>query len=167
MRLRRLAPAALLLSGALLLGGCATLSSFISGGDQAVRDVDSGEVTDGGTTDVFTLAVGDCLNDLTDAEVTEVPVVPCSEPHDSEVYFEFSLDDGEFPGATAVTDAADQGCYDAFAAFVGLAYEDSVLVFGNYVPTQESWESGNDRLVSCMIGDPEGPTTGSLAGAAR
>src|SRR5690349_4514521 len=63
------------------------------------------------------LQVGDCLNDADlSGIVTSVPVVPCSEPHDSEAYFEFDLEDGEFPGKDAVNAKGDAGCVEAFTA---------------------------------------------------
>lgn len=167
MRTSRLVPAALILGSALLLGGCVQISDMLGGGETAVRDADSGEVTDAGQVDVFTLAVGDCLNDQSGEEVYDVPVVPCAEPHDYEVYHDFAMPDGEYPGQDATYTAADEGCYAAFAPFVGLAYEESILDFSYYVPTQQSWDEGNDRLISCFLGDPSTQTTGSLAGVAR
>ncbi len=64
------------------LSGCSILNS-LTGGGQATRD-DSGQVVEGNdSTDVFTLQVGDCLNDATASETVEtIPTVPCSEPHD-------------------------------------------------------------------------------------
>ena len=37
-------------------------------------------------------------------EVSEVPVVPCTEPHDSEVYFSYTIPDADtFPGTSRST----------------------------------------------------------------
>ncbi|WP_159502390.1 septum formation family protein [Microbacterium sp. 18062] len=165
MRRRRLIPVAAILSIA-LLSACAPVAELFGGDAQATRDAQSGEVTGGGQIDVFTLSVGDCLNDQSASEVYEVPVVPCDEPHDYEVYHDFALADGEWD-QDAVYAAADEGCYTAFPDFVGLSYEESTLDFAYYAPTQLSWEDGDDRMVSCYIGDPGTQTTGSLAGVAR
>ncbi len=148
---------------ALLLSGCSLINS-LTGGE--TRD-DTGTIVEGGTTDVFALAVGDCIGASTGTgEVSDVPTVPCAEPHDDEVYADFPLADGDYPGEDAIFEQADQGCYDAFAPFVGIAYEDSTLDFSYYYPTSGSWAQG-DRLISCLIFDPAGQTTGSLEGAAR
>ena len=63
-------------------------------------------------------------------------------------------------------EASDAGCLAQFDAFVGLAYDSSTLDFYEYRPSEESWASG-DRTVSCVIWDPAGQVTGSLAGAAH
>jgi hypothetical protein len=170
MRRSRLIPAALLLSSAMLLGGCSQITDLLGGGSQAVRDAGSGEVSEAGQLDVFTLSVGDCVDDTGGSEVTEVPVVPCSDPHDNEVYYDFSIPDGDgsFPGDEAIQTAADEGCYAEFASFVGIAYEESTLDYSFYLPTQDSWERGGDRIVSCIIYDGTlAKVTGTLAGAAR
>jgi len=166
MRIPRIIPAVLLVAGVGLLGGCAQITDLIGGGPQATRDADSGEVTGGGQIDVFTLSVGDCLNDQSAEEVYDVPVVPCDQPHDYEVYYDFAVPDGDFV-EDDVTAAADDGCYGAFTEFVGMSYEESALDFTYFTPTQQSWDEGGDRIVSCMIADPSSQTTGSLAGVAR
>ena len=155
---------ALLLAG-LTLTGCSLLNGLVE--PEPVRD-DSGEVVEGGQGDVFTVSVGDCLSEAaSDGEVTEVPIVPCSEPHDAEIYHDFEIDGTEYPGDDEVTRLADEGCLGAFEDFVGIPYDASKLEVTYYTPTEGSWNDVDDRLVSCMILDPAGPTTDSLEGAAR
>jgi hypothetical protein len=130
-------------------------------------DAASPPSTDAQNTDVFTIAVGDCLNDTT-GTVSEVPQVDCAVPHDFEVYYDFEVDgDGAYPGEDAITAEADSGCETAFPDFVGIDYESSALDYSYYYPTEESWTDAADRLISCIITDPDVQTTGSLAGAAR
>ncbi|MDQ1129877.1 septum formation family protein [Microbacterium sp. SORGH_AS_0888] len=166
MRTTRLLPAAALLSSVLLLGGCTAIGNLF-GGDQAVRDADSGEVTDAGKGDVFALKVGDCFDDEAGTEVSELPLKPCSGPHDFETYYDFSLPGDEYPGMSEIDSQAETECGAAFDDFVGIPYEESTLGYSYLTPTQKSWEQGGDRLVSCYVGDPAGPVSGSLAGAAR
>lgn len=137
------------------LSGCSLLESF-TGGGTATRD-DSGEVIAGNDdTDVFTLKVGDCLNDATLAETVEtIPTVPCSEPHDSEIYASAIISGDVFPGTDAVTAEADAACLDAFPGFVGLDYADSIYFFSYYFPTEGSWEGG-DREILCTIYEADG-----------
>ncbi len=139
------------------LAGCSLIGGLTGTGTS------TGEGTD---TDVFTIKVGDCLNDGdAGGEVSTVPTVDCAEPHDSEAYASIIMDDGDFPGTEAVDDQAVSGCTAEFAPFVGLDYESSAYDFSYYYPTEESWASG-DREILCLIVDPDGQTTGSLAGVA-
>ena len=81
-----------------------------------------------GTDDITAedLEVGDCLNDAElSGIVTEVPVVPCSEPHDSEAYAEFDLADGPYPGRDEINAQGEAGCVEAFTAFVGIPFNES------------------------------------------
>jgi len=157
------------LTVALLATGCSTLNAFTGGGAAApVRD-ESGAIAESNeSTDVFAIRVGDCMLDsgTADTEVTETPTVPCGEAHDLEAYHAQDIEADEFPGIEAAQTEAEQVCYDAFAPFVGISYEESVLGYNYYVPTQGSWDAG-DREILCLIGDPQGQVTGTLAGAAR
>jgi hypothetical protein len=113
------------------------------------------------------LAVGDCLNDAElSGIVTEVPVVPCSEPHDSEAYAEFDLPEGPYPGKDEINARGEAGCIEAFTAFVGIPFNASKLQYSFYLPTETSWPLG-DRRILCEVYDPKKQTTGTLAGAAR
>jgi hypothetical protein len=155
-----------LLVSAVTLSGCSVIDDIIPKPAET-RDSQTGEIVGGGTTDVFTLAVGDCLNDESSSEeVSEVPTVPCADAHQYEVYGEVVLEGDEWPGDEIVTQQADDGCYSQFEPFAGIAYEDSVFDFNYYTPTEAGWESAGDRFVTCVIFDA-GKTTGSLAGAAR
>lgn len=160
--------AAALAVGALSLTGCSAIDQFVSENlprPAETRDAGSGEIVGGGKTDVFTLRVGDCLSDakLSDT-VSDVPTVPCADAHDSEVYADFTLPEGDYPADAS--DLADQGCYDRFPEFAGIAYEDSTLDFSNYIPTEDGWRELNDRTVTCVIYDV-GQVQGTLKGAAR
>lgn len=149
--------ASLALAGCSLLGGIQSLAPTGSPSDSSAGD----------STDIFTVSVGDCVNDgSSTGEISEVPVVSCSEPHDSEAYASVLMEDGEFPGDEAVSQRGDEECTAEFAGFVGLDYETSALDFAFYYPTESSWAQG-DREILCLIVDPAGQTTGSLAGGAR
>lgn len=146
-------------AAALALGAC---------GAGETRD-DDGAIVEGGNTDVFSLAVGDCFNDeQADAtELESVPTVPCSEPHDNEVYAEYTFPAGDYPGLEAVQATAADECIAAFDAFVEYPYLDSALYIFPLYPTEDGWNEIDDRLVTCAIYDPEQQVTGTLAGAGR
>ncbi len=118
--------------------------------------------------DVFTLQVGDCLVDQTaDAEVEEVPVVPCDQPHAQEIYYSHIIDADALPDETEMQTIVGDACIVQFETFVGLPYDDSVLDVTWLEPTQGSWDSG-DRELLCMVIDPSTDSvTGTLAGANR
>ncbi|HEX6568220.1 MAG TPA: septum formation family protein [Acidimicrobiales bacterium] len=117
--------------------------------------------------DVFTLAVGDCLvDDTRDGEVQSVPVVPCDQPHASEIFYSHIIDADTLPSSTEMEAIVDEQCIGNFESFVGLPYPDSVLEVTWLEPTQESWDAG-DRELLCMVVDPAGDVTGSLEGANR
>ena len=138
----------------LSLAGCSVLSDALGEGES----------------DVFTLAVGDCLNDeAEEGDVSTVPVVDCDTPHDSEVYASVIMDDGDYPGVDATVAFADEQCLARFESFVGIPTTESRYGYGMLYPTAQSW-AGGDREVLCRIvlGDGNGNTvkvTGSLAGA--
>jgi Septum formation len=153
-----------------LLGSAAAMGALVLGlgacSDEPDRD-ESGAITEGGDADVFQIEVGDCLSEQAAAtgEVSEVPVVPCEEPHDSEVYFSYTVPDADtFPGD--FQEHVDAQCIPQFQTFVGVPYESSGLSLTWLEPTAESWDAG-DRELLCIVADPAGGVTGTLEGAAR
>lgn len=154
-----LAGAAVALS--LALSGCSALSG-IMGGSDAQRD-DEGNVTEESNVDVFSLKVGDCMP-ATDStgEITDVDVVPCSEPHTDEVFYEFELADGDLPSDDEIQAEVEAECVPAFTEFVGTDYYESTLDFWWMTPTEETWTQANDRLVQCIIYQPDEAGTGSM-----
>ncbi|GAB3599023.1 hypothetical protein GCM10027408_17610 [Microbacterium tumbae] len=169
MRTRRalaLAGSAAALS--LALTGCSVLNGIIGGGGDAPRD-DDNNVTEESNIDIFSLQVGDCLpeTDMNGGETSDTDVVPCDEAHSYEVYHEFDLADGDYPGSDAIYDQAVSECTTAFEAFIGISWDDSSLDFTWYEPTEASWGQANDRLVQCLVYDTAGSVKGSLKGVAR
>lgn len=149
---------------ALGLSGCTAL--FPSSAPPAT-DSQTGEEIRQTDADVFALSVGQCLNDTEGTEVSEVPLVDCAKEHDFEVYSDFEIPGDEFPGADAIDAQADAECLTDFEQFVGISYDESAYGYTYFTPTEGSWTDGDDRLVSCLIGDPNGKVTGTLKGAAK
>ena len=68
---------------------------------QADRD-DDGAIVEAGNVSAFQIRVGDCFDDAGifgegDATVSDVPALPCAEPHDNEVYAVFDVNLAKFP----------------------------------------------------------------------
>ncbi len=133
----------------------------------AIERDDEGAVTEQSQASVDQIAVGDCMDSTDDSVVYDVPVVPCSEEHDEEIFGEFELSGDSFPDATALEDESNEKCVAMFTEFVGMDYFDSELDFYTLTPTEDGWNEFNDRTVNCVIVDPAGKITGSLKGAAR
>ncbi|PJJ65177.1 putative regulator of septum formation [Compostimonas suwonensis] len=146
------------------LSACSVLDSIFPA--QAQRDSDTAEVSEAGQADAFTLLVGDCYNDenLDATEVSEVPAVPCAEPHDNEVYYTFDIPDATYPGEDSILTQADAGCEGEFPNFIGMAYADSSIEYSYLYPSEGSWKDGDREVVCIVYSDTQ--TTGSLKGAA-
>ena len=117
---------------------------------------------------VLSLDVGTCFDDPASfAEVTDVPVVACSDPHDNEVIALLALGEPAFPGEDVINARAGEGCVAAFEPYVGIAYAESAYDVGWFAPTADSWAIG-DREVICFAFDVGfAPITGSIRGSGR
>ena len=122
------------------------------------------------------LRVGDCLNDesLTglgagDGSVRTglVTLVPCERLHDFETFQTVRIPGADFPGRDEIRRQAFAGCGKAFKPFVGRAYGPSDLDFWVYYPTEDSWTTLSDHLITCVVGQPGTKTAGSLRGSRR
>jgi hypothetical protein len=118
------------------------------------------------------LQLGDCIDldglEEAVAEVTEVAIVDCVEPHDAEVYALVSLDDdptSRHPGDEHVLAAADRVCLDAFEGYVGARYVDTRLEIVHLRPTVASWARGDRRVICAVVNAGAAPLVGSVAGA--
>lgn len=117
---------------------------------------------------VLELRVGDCLDsaELTSTQVTSVTALDCAVEHDGEIYAEHTFDGEDYPGTDEVRQESDAFCRESFATFVGLPYDESALHYSTLYPTQESWDTAEDRSSLCILLSEE-PVTGSLADSAR
>ena len=135
----------------------------------SARRDDSGQIANVGDMQVQDLRVGDCfdLKDPDAVEVAEVDAKPCTTAHEWELYHVTDMSDSEFPSDDVVAAFADGACVGAFAAYVGMDYQQSVLDYSWLVPTAETWSDG-DRTVQCAVYDPGNTElTSSVRNAAR
>jgi hypothetical protein len=135
----------------------AALGFAIYGAATSVDRDDNGAIVGGGSVDAFNVKVGDCFNDTFgyDEEVTSVPGVPCSDPHDNEAFATFDVELDSYPDEDAMGQLAYDSCLTRFESFVGIDYESSVLEINMMYPTTESW-AANDREVVCAVFDMNG-----------
>mgnify|MGYP001825715670 CR=1 FL=1 len=136
---------------------------------EADRDA-SGAIVDGGNVDAFTIRLGDCFNNTSSlagdeaGEVSSLPGVPCSEPHDNEVYAVFDVNYESFPGDDLMSERAFEACLARFEGFVGMEYESSTLDITALYPSSQSWSVHGDREVVCAVYDKNG---GQLTGSSK
>ncbi len=135
----------------------------------AVTDVDrdsSGAIVGSGNVDAFQVRIGDCFDDVSSSvdEVSSVPGVPCSEPHDNEAFAVFDVTVTEYPGGEAMGNLAYESCLTRFDSFVGRDYQSSTLEITTMYPSIESWNQ-SDREVICAVYDvDQNKLIGSAAG---
>ncbi len=128
----------------------------LGGQDATTRD-DDGAIVASGEVGAFRIQLGDCLNGTTTGLIESMDGVPCSSPHDVEVYYAFNLpDNGPYPGDDATGEAAGEGCFTAFSGFVGHDYATSVYDFTTLSPSAESWDELDDREVLCLLSNYDG-----------
>jgi len=118
-----------------------------------------------GGDDVFSIVVGDCLDDAeVPDEVTSLPIVDCTDPHDSEVFARTTVTGDTYPGADVLEEQLVTFCRgDAFTEFVGIPFADSQYGTRGYFPTAESWANGDRELLCTLVDETGEPVTGSLA----
>ena len=154
-----------LLASVTVLGGCALASPITPSSTEA-----SQPSTDSGTlVSIFELELGACLLDRQqpeEADVDVVEVVPCEEPHDSELFARLAVSEDSFPGTDYLIREGGSRCQSAFNDFIGVDFSASVFDFTFYYPTPSSWVDG-DRSIFCLAHEPGVQRTGSLLGVAR
>ena len=134
---------------------------------EADRD-GSGAIVGEGNVDAFQVRVGDCFDDSStySDEISNLPGVPCSKPHDNEAYAVFDLTFASYPDGDSMGELAQESCLQRFDSFVGRDFESSSLEIFAIYPTTESWAQ-EDREVICAIYDmEENKLVGSVKGRA-
>jgi hypothetical protein len=108
-----------------------------------------------------TLGVGQCVNPIKDAnEAPESSVLPCSLPHQGEVFEVIPISGSAYPGEAALKGKLPQ-CQGRLSAYANLARVKGMRVF-ILVPSQARWDEG-DEAVYCVVGSDTAETTGSVS----
>jgi hypothetical protein len=146
----------------LIFAGGSIVNFFTS----AERD-DSGAVVGAGNVSSDALQVGDCLLFPDDVgadgafEFESLQAVPCSEPHDLEVFANISYREPSsvtYPGEDRLLEYAFENCDPPFANYVGLPFEaEARLTYSAAYPSQQSWDGG-DTTLSCYLMTWDGST---------
>jgi hypothetical protein len=132
-------------------------------GRQPDRSAD-GTVTHQGSTSPVNLRVGDCvkLPPITAGEAKEadlVTVVPCSTPHNAQVFTIIQSTDLTYPGQSALTQEGLHACAVQAVSFIGTSSSNLEVV--DFVPSSQLW-SGGDRSERCLLVDGAEDITGDI-----
>jgi hypothetical protein len=139
------------------------LAIILAAATAAKRD-DGGTVRQGGDISATALQVGDCVNDLKNStNVLSLPGVPCTQPHEGEVFAVFDLPAGDYPGTAAVDEQVTKECTDRIEAYSPSAARDPGVGLFSVYPLEQNWNRG-DRQVVCIATAATGTTTGSIKG---
>lgn len=126
--------------------------------DNTTRN-EAGVIIEGGKLDVFEVRVGDCFNlpiDEGRPGIYSVLGLPCSQPHDNQVFAESDVASGRaFPGEDALYDEAWLECFEFFEDWVEGPYADSSLEIAALTISLQGWEEG-ERGVTCFVYDWSG-----------
>jgi Septum formation len=109
---------------------------------------------------VFKLQEGDCVN-MTNGQV--VTVLPCTIPHEAEVFATFTLPAAAWPGTAAVRQQASAGCESRLTGYINPQL--AISLAQSYVfPNKVAWTAGT-RTVICEVRAASGQLTSSVRGA--
>ena len=109
---------------------------------------------------VFSLHQGDCV-DSPNGQL--VSVLPCSTPHEAEVFATFALPAARWPGTAAIAGEASSGCGSRLDGYLNPQLAISLSQSFVY-PNQVAWTAGT-RTVICEVRASSGQLTGSVRGA--
>lgn len=110
------------------------------------------------------LRAGDCVDGLKAEElVSGLTVLPCTSPHDGEVYAVFNLTGTTFPGQTQSDQLAEDGCGDRLDAYSPSANDDDNIGLFYFSPTDSTWTAG-DKSVICIAKGEKTKLTKSIRG---
>ncbi|MDX6364243.1 MAG: hypothetical protein QOC85_3253 [Streptomyces sp.] len=142
--------------------------TFAGGGARDFWDGFQDAADDAGGGVTFSVDKGECFNapgGSLEGMAYDVDRVSCAGEHDAEVFANFSMPAGGYPGDSKVTDVADTKCFtlqDQYAMDYWAVPDDVDVYY--FTPTRQSWKLG-DREITCMFGNTD--ETASLKGSLR
>jgi hypothetical protein len=109
---------------------------------------------------IFKLHEGDCV-DNPDGQL--VSILPCSTPHEAEVFATFALPGSRWPGTATIATEASSGCVGRLNGYLNPQLAISLSQSFVY-PNRVDWTAGT-RTVICEVRASSGQLTGSVRGA--
>jgi hypothetical protein len=106
------------------------------------------------STNVFALRPGQCFQNPPASQtvlgVTYVTVVPCSKPHNAQVFVQFTATGTSYPGVESLKRQADTGCHARVKKNVQPSKIKNSMTLHYLYPLQSSWTSGH-KDITCLI----------------
>ena len=98
-------------------------------------------------------AVGQCFIVGEAEEIDEVPVVDCTEPHDSELFarVDVSTLGTTYPGEDTMFEWLFDECVTRFPDYVGESYEASRYWIDMFIPTTDAWRDGDHTGLCTLV----------------
>jgi hypothetical protein len=109
---------------------------------------------------VFRLHPGQCFNSLPNG-IGGAHAVPCTQPHDGEIYAGFRVAGPSWPGATALGERARQGCQSRLSGYLNPQLDPTGLAESYAYPNKGAWAAGVHSVI-CEIRSTQGKMTGSV-----
>lgn len=152
----------LAIGGALALGGLALAMSPIIGAISGDADESPDKrISGAGDRSAVSLAVGDCFTSSQHGEVYSAAPVPCSRPHDGEVFATVALT-GSIGADDVLAKQSYRQCSDRLTDYVMNDWSlPHTMGVNYYYPARGDQQSG-DRTATCFTADTDGQTTGSV-----
>lgn len=130
------------------------LAVMVSSACASVPRLESGGLSEAADIPVTQFEIGDCFDDPTFGEVTDVPGLPCDVPHDNEIYaiFDHENSNQTWPGQDALDAYSFEACESRFQGYVASDYATSQLDISWFTPLEQGWEEGDHEIV-CFLYD--------------
>jgi Septum formation len=109
---------------------------------------------------VFRLRPGQCF-DSSPNGIAGAHVIPCTRPHDAEIYGTFRVAGQRWPGIAALGTRARLGCQARLSGYLNPQLATSGLAETYAYPNQGAWAAGA-HMVICEIRGTQGRLTGSV-----
>ncbi len=174
-----------IIAGGLIVGLMALALACGGGGEEEEAERDSeGIIVIGGEIETASLRVGDCVQDWEEDpeealrlgmpsfrgpifSIASVVAVPCSEPHDNEVFSVIEVpSEEEFHPPFALNRIGNVECFPSFEPYVGREVNRSPLDIFIFHPSEESWSEEDNRKIVCLLYDGQlEPLVGSMRGS--
>lgn len=107
-------------------------------------------------TNVFSLQAGQCFQNPPASQtvlgITYVAVVPCTTPHNAQVFVQFPATGTSYPGSSALRQQSDTGCHKQISKTVQKSKISNSMTLRYLYPLPSSWADGH-RMITCLIVD--------------
>lgn len=120
----------------------------------------SGTVSQAGSMQAADLKVGDCFDNPTaDSNIESITAIPCTQPHDSQVFAEPPVTESSYPGDTTLSSEASDDCNDSSTqSTISSDAPQSLEVSALYAQDEESFDNGNNYITCFIVADSKNLT---------